>query len=276
MAPPILVSGGTGTLGRLVVSRLRETGHDVRVLSRRGHVVGDLMTGEGVDAAVHGTEVIVHCAGSSKGDEVKARHLVEAATQVGVRHLVNISVVGADRIPQASRIDRTMFGYFGSKLAAERVGAESGVPWTTRRATQFHDLMWKVAMGLAKLPVIPVPAGFTPSSLSTPTRWRPGSSSWRWVRPPAWCPTSPDRRCTRWSTWCGRTSGHSASTGCSSPSGYRARRPAPSGRAHTWPPIRPLVKGRGRTFWPRAGYDGWYVFSIGALTRLPHSVHEPS
>ncbi|WP_229356786.1 NAD-dependent epimerase/dehydratase family protein, partial [Streptomyces sp. UNOB3_S3] len=32
----ILVTGGTGTLGRLVVPLLREAGREVRVLSRRG------------------------------------------------------------------------------------------------------------------------------------------------------------------------------------------------------------------------------------------------
>jgi uncharacterized protein YbjT (DUF2867 family) len=53
-----------------------------------------------------------------------------------------------------------MFGYFGSKLAAERVVADSGLPWTTLRATQFHDLLLMVAQQMAKLPVIPVPAGF--------------------------------------------------------------------------------------------------------------------
>jgi uncharacterized protein YbjT (DUF2867 family) len=53
-----------------------------------------------------------------------------------------------------------MFGYFASKLAAERVVADSGLPWTTLRATQFHDLILLVAQQMMKLPVIPVPAGF--------------------------------------------------------------------------------------------------------------------
>jgi hypothetical protein len=62
MASPILVTGGTGTLGRPVVPRLRHAGYDVRVLSRPPHwgaeggnkvaegielVTGDLATGEG-------------------------------------------------------------------------------------------------------------------------------------------------------------------------------------------------------------------------------------
>jgi uncharacterized protein YbjT (DUF2867 family) len=164
---PILLTGGTGTLGRLVAPRLRNAGRPLRVLSRRRHdsadgvefVTGDLATGEGIDAAVAGVETIVHCAGSAKGDEDKARNLVRSAARAGAPHLVTVSVVGADRIPVVSAVDRAMFGYFASKRAAERVVAESGLPWTTLRATQFHDLILMVAGQLAKLPVIPVPAG---------------------------------------------------------------------------------------------------------------------
>jgi uncharacterized protein YbjT (DUF2867 family) len=165
---PVLVTGGTGTLGRLVVARLRDAGCDVRVLSRHRHeagdgvefVAGDLATGEGIEPAVDGAGTIVHCAGSSKGDEDKARNLVRAASPAGTAHLVYISVVGADRIPIVSRVDRAMFGYFGSKLAAERIVADSGLPFTTLRATQFHDLILTVAQQMAKLPVIPALAGF--------------------------------------------------------------------------------------------------------------------
>jgi uncharacterized protein YbjT (DUF2867 family) len=166
MTSPILVTGGTGTLGRLVVPRLQEADQDVRVLSRRRHepvnginfAIGDLATGKDIPAAVEGIETVIHCAGSTKGDEVKARNLVRAASRAGIRHIVLISVVGADRIPVVSGIDRAMFGYFASKLAAERVIAESGLPWTTLRATQFHDLILMTARQMTKLPVVPVPA----------------------------------------------------------------------------------------------------------------------
>ena len=102
MAAPVLVTGGTGTLGRLVVPRLRAAGREVRVLSRRRRelgegievVTGDLATGEGIEPAVDGAGTIVHCAGSSKGDEDKARNLVRAASRAGAAHLVYISVVG--------------------------------------------------------------------------------------------------------------------------------------------------------------------------------------
>jgi uncharacterized protein YbjT (DUF2867 family) len=168
-AAPVLVTGGTGTLGRLVVERLREAGRPVRVLSRDPHsaasqgvefVTGDLSSGAGAAAAVDGVDVVIHCAGTAKGDGDKARHLVQAASAAGIRHIVYISVVGADRIPMSGAVDRAMFGYFGSKLDGERVIAESGIPWTMLRATQFFDLSLKTAEAMAKLPIIPVPADF--------------------------------------------------------------------------------------------------------------------
>jgi uncharacterized protein YbjT (DUF2867 family) len=167
MTSLILVTGGTGTLGRLVVPLLRGAGCKVRVLSRRDHApadglefaTGDLATDTGIDAAVTGVDTVVHCAGTAKGDGYKARNLVRAASHAGVRHLVYISVVGADRIPVVSRTDRAMFGYFASKLTAERIVAGSGLPWTTLRAAQFHDLTLTTVSQLAKLPVIPVPSG---------------------------------------------------------------------------------------------------------------------
>jgi uncharacterized protein YbjT (DUF2867 family) len=165
LATPILVTGGTGTLGRPVAQRLRDAGASVTVLSRHPrepaegirYMAGDLSTGEGIEAAVRGAEVIVHCAGSNKGDEQKTRTLVSAANDA--RHIVLISVVGADRIPQVSAIDRAFFGYFGMKLATERAVEQSGIGWTTLRATQFHDLILMVVRALAKLPVIPAPTG---------------------------------------------------------------------------------------------------------------------
>jgi uncharacterized protein YbjT (DUF2867 family) len=76
-----------------------------------------------------------------------------------VRHLANIPVVSADRVPVVSGVDRAIFGYFASKLACERVVADSGLPWTTLRASQFYDLILKTAQAMAKMPVIPVPSG---------------------------------------------------------------------------------------------------------------------
>ncbi|GAA2395994.1 SDR family oxidoreductase [Nonomuraea africana] len=158
MTSSILLTGGTGTLGRLILPLLHDAGCDVRVLSRSGrdagdgaeYVSGDLRKGEGVEPAVDGVEIILHLAGSSKGDAEATENLVRAASRARVRHLVYISVIGADRIP---------LSWFSSKLGAERAVAGSGLPWTTLRAAQFHDLALKTVQAMAKLPVIPVPGG---------------------------------------------------------------------------------------------------------------------
>ena len=168
MTQPILVTGGTGTLGSRLVPRLREAGQEIRVLTRQHradepgvrYVTGDLSTGEGAAAAVEGVGTILHLAGSNKGDDVKTAHLVRAANAAGTHpHLVYISVVGAERIPVTSTLDRAMFGYFASKRASERVIEQSGLPWTNLRATQFHDLLLTVVRPLAKLPIALIPAG---------------------------------------------------------------------------------------------------------------------
>jgi uncharacterized protein YbjT (DUF2867 family) len=146
--------------GRQVAARLRDAGGKVRVLSRRSHapsdgieyVAGDLITGEGVGPAVDGAGVIVHCASGNKGDADATRNRVRAASSLPEGpHLVYISIVGSDLVS---------FGYTREKLEAERLVSGSRLPWTTLRVTQFYDLIFKGAHALARLPVVPVPAGF--------------------------------------------------------------------------------------------------------------------
>ncbi|ROP54494.1 SDR family oxidoreductase [Streptomyces sp. PanSC9] len=149
----ILVTGGTGTLGRVVTDELRAGGHEVRVLSRhaRPYAVDLREGGPGLDTALAGVETVVHCASSPRGgDEKAAAHLIEAARRASVGHLLYISIVGVDRVP---------FGYYRSKLAVERQIEDSGLGWTVLRTTQFHDLVVSVLRGLAKSPVLVLPAG---------------------------------------------------------------------------------------------------------------------
>ena len=152
----ILVTGGSGTLGTHVVSRLRHEGHDVRVLSRRagaGTHHGDLSSGVGVDAAVQGASVVVHAASDTRRfgrrDEQQTRHLLAACS--GVDHLVYISIVGIDRIP---------YSYYRAKLRVEEMIASSGVPHSILRATQFHELMELALRALSRLPMAPLPLDF--------------------------------------------------------------------------------------------------------------------
>ncbi|MFF9769584.1 SDR family oxidoreductase [Streptomyces sp. NPDC014636] len=149
----ILVTGGTGTLGRLVTERLRADGHEVRVLSRHTppYAVDLRAGGAGLDAAVAGVETVVHCASNPRGgDEQAARNLLAAARRAGVGHLVYISIVGVDRVP---------LSYYRTKFAVERLVEESGLGWTVLRTTQFHDLLAELFAGLAKFPVVMAPAG---------------------------------------------------------------------------------------------------------------------
>ncbi len=166
----IVVTGGTGGLGRRVVALLRDEGRKVRVLSRHPagsqeeveYVVGDLVTNQGVEEAISGAEIAVHCAGVGKikEDTAQAQNLVIAAQRSGVRHLVSISVVGAERIPVRSAVDRSMFAYFASQRAKELVIEKSGLPWTNLRATQFHDgFILAMVRAMSKLPIVPLPAG---------------------------------------------------------------------------------------------------------------------
>lgn len=140
MPDQILVTGGSGLLGRLVVQRLLEAGGEVRAMSRRQRpadhnsrcewVAGDLRSGEGVPEAVAGVGVIVHCATAFGRDgkvhaEIRlARTLIEAARRAGSPHLVYISIVGIDRVP---------LGYYQGKLATERLVQQSGLPYTILR-----------------------------------------------------------------------------------------------------------------------------------------------
>ncbi|WP_158848761.1 SDR family oxidoreductase [Saccharothrix deserti] len=157
MSKRILVTGGTGLLGRKVVERLVREGREVRVMSRgprpspdRDWAVADLKSGQGVREAVAGADVIVHCATAfgRHAEATVAGTVVEAARHAGA-HLVYVSIVGVDRVPLA---------YYQGKRAAERLIAESTLPHTILRATQFHDLLRTLFAGAATSPVMPVPA----------------------------------------------------------------------------------------------------------------------
>src|SRR2546421_1051094 len=104
----VLVTGGTGTLGRHVVMLLRQSGHRARILSRqpRGHVdavQGDLRTGAGLDRAVAGMDAIIHAATGAREsltsratDVGGTRRLIDCAKQAGIGHLGFISIVAVD------------------------------------------------------------------------------------------------------------------------------------------------------------------------------------
>jgi uncharacterized protein YbjT (DUF2867 family) len=151
----ILVTGGTGALGRNVVKLLLDSGHRVRILSRRpapgdDWIQGDLATGAGLEAAVMGVDAIVHAASATvqpqklhATDVLGTRRLLAMAREAGVGHAVYVSIVG---------IDGVSYPYYKCKLAAEAVIREDIVPWSILRATQFHPFMEFVLGTLSMLP----------------------------------------------------------------------------------------------------------------------------
>ncbi len=158
-ASEFLVTGGTGSLGRRVVDRLRDAGREVRVISRSGRpgtVRGDLLTGEGLEQAAEGVGTVVHCASSPRKtrqiDVEGTDRLLRAAARAGVSHFVFISIVGVDRNPY--------FPYYRMKLEVERIIERSPVPWTILRATQFHEFVLRIIKFLDRLPVMMMPKGF--------------------------------------------------------------------------------------------------------------------
>jgi uncharacterized protein YbjT (DUF2867 family) len=159
----VLVTGGTGTLGREVVKQLREAGHTARVMSRQPNpdqgddwVQGDLVTGVGLDRALIGMDAVVHAASAPTQplklratDVVGTRRVLAMAREAGVRHAVYISIVG---------IDGVYYPYYKYKVAAEAVVREGIVPWSILRATQFHTLIDTFLSAFATLPgLAPVP-----------------------------------------------------------------------------------------------------------------------
>jgi uncharacterized protein YbjT (DUF2867 family) len=140
----ILVTGGTGTLGRPTVDLLRSAGRDVRILSRS--TGGDLDTGAGIVEALEGVDTVLHLATSAgKKDVGQTQRLVGAAAAAGVGHLVFVSIVGVDVVP---------YSYYRAKLRSEQIIEESGIPYSILRATQFHSFVAMVPRAQRRMPVI--------------------------------------------------------------------------------------------------------------------------
>lgn len=74
----------------------------------------------------------------SQGDRGCGTRNLIGATKGARPHLLYISIVGVDRIP---------YFYYRAKWEAEQVVEASGLPWTILRATQFHSLISRYALG---------------------------------------------------------------------------------------------------------------------------------
>jgi uncharacterized protein YbjT (DUF2867 family) len=166
MATRVLVTGGSGVLGRHLVDRLYRADYVTRGSGRSQKPAqlpavvewaqADLETGAGVDEALRDVDVIIHAASSAlrrsqQVDVDGTGALVERAKSAGVSHLIYISIVGIEHIPMT---------YYQHKLAAEQRIINGGVPWTILRATQFHDLLDRFIGTFTRLPI---PIAFAPT-----------------------------------------------------------------------------------------------------------------
>jgi uncharacterized protein YbjT (DUF2867 family) len=139
----IVVIGGSGLIGSKLVKKLIGRGHEAVAASPRSGV--NAVTGEGLDEAFDGAQVVVDVANSPSFEadtamaffENAGRRLAAAEQRAGVEHHVAVSVVGTDRLLES--------GYFRAKLAQEELVKSSGVPFTVVRATQFFEFLGAVA-----------------------------------------------------------------------------------------------------------------------------------
>lgn len=165
MSTAILVTGGTGTVGRKLVRKLVAAGRDVRVLSRKDRpgvdpaspklpdwpdwYVGDLRTGVGLAKALDGVGIVVHCASVPRSDVEAAAQLLIAATRADKPHIVYPSMIGADRIDDEAYRDRR---------AIERLLADSELPWTVVRISHLHEHIDAALRRSSRKPWMLVPA----------------------------------------------------------------------------------------------------------------------
>jgi uncharacterized protein YbjT (DUF2867 family) len=139
----IVVIGGTGRIGSNVVMRLRAAGHDVLAAAPSTGV--DTVTGEGVEAALKETRVVIDLANSPSFEpsavmeffSAHENNLLAAGARAGIQHHVALSIVGDDRSPDN--------GYFRAKVAQENLIEASGLPYTIIRSTQFMEFLRAIA-----------------------------------------------------------------------------------------------------------------------------------
>lgn len=139
----VIVIGGSGLIGKQLVTVLQQQGHDVIAASRSTGI--NSVTGTGLVAAVSGREVVIDVSNAPSFEDqavmefftASSTNALAAAKRAGVKHYIALSVVGTERL-QAS-------GYFRAKLVQEKLIAESGLPYTILRASQFFEFIAAIA-----------------------------------------------------------------------------------------------------------------------------------
>ena len=151
----IVVIGGSGLIGKKVVTNLRQHGHEVVAASPSSGV--NTVTGEGLAQALAGAQVVVDVANAPSWEdnavlaffETSGRNLLAAEAAARVGHHVALSVVGTDRLLAS--------GYFRAKMAQEKLIKASSIPYTIVRATQFFEFVGGIAQSATEGQTVRLP-----------------------------------------------------------------------------------------------------------------------
>jgi uncharacterized protein YbjT (DUF2867 family) len=151
----IVVVGGSGLIGDKVMTALHDAGHQAVAASPAFGI--DAFTGEGLDDAMTGADVVVDVSNAPAWEDEKVlqffttvtRNALEAGRRAGARHHVALSVLGCDRLPES--------GYLRAKVAQEELIRGAQVPFTIVRSTQFMELLAPVADAATDDGVVRVP-----------------------------------------------------------------------------------------------------------------------
>ncbi|WP_432106107.1 SDR family oxidoreductase [Streptomyces sp. bgisy091] len=152
------VMGGTGLIGSKAVKRLNADGNEAVPHSKSTGV--DVITGQGLDEALAGTDVVIDLTNSPTFDDASpdffrqsVRNLLEAGRKAGVRHAVALSIVGVDQVPELD--------YYRAKTLQEELLAAGPIPYSIVRATQFMEFVdsimsWTADAAGVRLPATPI------------------------------------------------------------------------------------------------------------------------
>ena len=134
----VIVIGGTGLIGSKAVLKLQDKGHEAVAASPNSGV--NTLTGDGLAEVLEGAAVVVDVSNSPSFEdaavleffETSTRHLLNEAEIAAVRHLVALSIVGCERLPDS--------GYMRAKTAQEELIKTSSIPYSIVHATQFFEI----------------------------------------------------------------------------------------------------------------------------------------
>jgi uncharacterized protein YbjT (DUF2867 family) len=136
----ILVIGATGNVGRPTVSGLLAKGASVRALSRSQDnlaklpdgvegVIGDLESGDGLDAACAGVDKLFLITSNGETESARGVKAVQAAIAAGVKHIAFLSVGNPTKEPAIP--------HYLAKLPIEEAIRNSGADYTFLRCNFF-------------------------------------------------------------------------------------------------------------------------------------------